>query len=339
MSPTPESTKEPNILGKVASVVGLLGAALFFTGWIYRWSYFYFFQLEITTLDLPPQSFLVVPLQVFFGSFASVDSFWQLSKTVLVAIVTFILIQLTLWLLQFISILIAKILRWLQFLIALVLAGLIWLTIKLIEYFNKQLGKYQKKSSSKLVSPTQKPRLSKIIIWLQLLAEFIINKLSAIKFNPINFRQSFLDEIIIVIGILIALFLLARDRGTIDAIRDAGPNSTLPVVTLVTPENRLPLGRKLENEFINPALKGYRIIGDRGLFRNILGQEQTDTTNPKKPIVWRLLMERGGWIYLFPALPPNANPNDRPPVIAIQESTLGEQLMILSPDVSKKRSP
>ena len=67
MIPTPESTPESNILGNFASVFGLLGAALFFTGWIYRWSYFSFFQLQVTTLDLPVESFFMAPLQVFFA--------------------------------------------------------------------------------------------------------------------------------------------------------------------------------------------------------------------------------------------------------------------------------
>ncbi|MEH2151551.1 hypothetical protein [Nostoc sp.] len=56
MTQTPNSNQETNILGKFTSVLGLLGAALFFAGWIYRWSYFYFFQLELNTLDLPAQS-------------------------------------------------------------------------------------------------------------------------------------------------------------------------------------------------------------------------------------------------------------------------------------------
>ncbi|MEG3844759.1 hypothetical protein QT986_31580, partial [Microcoleus sp. herbarium14] len=72
MLPTPESTPESNILGNFASVFGLLGAALFFTGWIYRWSYFSFFQLEVTTLDLPVESFFMVPLQVFFSGGKSI---------------------------------------------------------------------------------------------------------------------------------------------------------------------------------------------------------------------------------------------------------------------------
>jgi len=33
---SPQPTPESNILGNFASVVGLLGVALFFTGWIYR---------------------------------------------------------------------------------------------------------------------------------------------------------------------------------------------------------------------------------------------------------------------------------------------------------------
>lgn len=52
----------------LVSVAGVLGAALFFTGWIYRWAYFAYFQLEITTLNFPTESFFIVPIQVFFGT-------------------------------------------------------------------------------------------------------------------------------------------------------------------------------------------------------------------------------------------------------------------------------
>ncbi len=91
-----------NIFGKFASVVTLLGFALYFTGWIYRWSYFSFFQLEVTTLDLPPQSFLFVPLQIFFGSFSSLMAFlYQLFRTLVVALIAFIIIRLTLSFIQY----------------------------------------------------------------------------------------------------------------------------------------------------------------------------------------------------------------------------------------------
>ncbi|MEG4857246.1 hypothetical protein QUB75_06105 [Microcoleus sp. K1-B6] len=57
MSQNPPSNPEPSILGTFASILGLLSAALFFTGWIYRWAYFGFFQLEVTTLDLGASQF------------------------------------------------------------------------------------------------------------------------------------------------------------------------------------------------------------------------------------------------------------------------------------------
>ena len=97
MTQTPQQRQELNILGKFASVVGLLGIALFFAGWIYRWSYYYFFQLEVTNLDFPAQSFLFVPLQIFLGNG------WTIFKTVLAFILAAFAIQLTLWLVRIIT--------------------------------------------------------------------------------------------------------------------------------------------------------------------------------------------------------------------------------------------
>ena len=93
LQPTPES----NILGKFASVIGLLGAALFFTGWIYRWSYFSCFQLNVITLDLPVESFFIVPLQVFLG-----DG-WTIVKSAIALLIAAIAIYHSLWLLNSIS--------------------------------------------------------------------------------------------------------------------------------------------------------------------------------------------------------------------------------------------
>lgn len=50
-------------------------------------------------------------------------------------------------------------------------------------------------------------------------------------------------------------------------------------------------------------------------------------------------MERGGWIYVFPALPANSQGSDRPIVIAIQESQSSSHLMILTGETSKAKSP
>lgn len=287
-------TQELNILGKVASVVGLLGAALFFTGWIYRWSYFYFFQLEVTTLDLPAQSFLIVPLQVFFG-----DG-WAIFKSVIALIFTAIAIIITLWLIQVIgSAVSVKIDRWRS---------------HIISYCERRDRFW----------------------WARQLKSLV--QFNSINIDSIKFLRSLVDEVVIVAWILVVLFWLASWQGTADARRDAGQNSTLPVVTLVTPENRSALGRTLDDEFTNPSLKGYRIIGDRGLFNSVRRKGETDTSNKNNPrVVWRLLMERGGWIYLFTALPVNSQASDRPIVIAIQEGQLSQHLMILSGETSKTK--
>jgi len=44
----PQTTTEYNPLGKLLGVLALLAAGLYFTGWTYRWTYFSFFQLEVT---------------------------------------------------------------------------------------------------------------------------------------------------------------------------------------------------------------------------------------------------------------------------------------------------
>ena len=50
------------------------------------------------------------------------------------------------------------------------------------------------------------------------------------------------------------------------------------------------------------------------------------------PLEGRCPMERGGWIYLFIALDSDAKSSERPQILAIQESQLGEQQLILSPN-------
>ncbi|MDF5726241.1 MAG: hypothetical protein PUP91_38545 [Rhizonema sp. PD37] len=295
MTRSPQPKPELTVLGKFASIVGLLGAALFFAGWIYRWSYFYFFQLEVTSLDFPAQSFLFVPLQIFFGNG------WALCRTVLAFILTTFLILLSLWLLRIVS---------------------AFLVFKLQKRF----------LSTRKVHTNHRQRS-----WFakQIRSWALFNY---VQLRSIRAMRSFLNEIIIVSWMLFVLFWLSQWQGTVDARRDASPQSTLPVVALITPEEKFALGRKLDNMFANPALKGYKIIGDRGLVEDIHGKEDTDTSNPKQPRVWRLLLERGGWIYLFQALPANATFDQRPLVLAVQESEKGH-LLIRSPEVSKSTSP
>ena len=286
MSKTPEPPGETKILATFASLVGLLGIFLYFTGWIYRWAYYGFFQLEITRLDLPLKSFLFVPIQVFLGDI------WAFGRTALVVIATIVLIKFTLWLLQPLN-----------------SSG-----VNHPNQERKPLSKYAQKLHR---------------CWLARM----LRSLAAV------FPQLLRNDTIIVAWLLIALFQLAKFQGTLDARRDAiNDTSLLPVITFVTPEKQLALGRHLDNLLINPSLKGYRIIGDRGLFDYLRGRETNDVATPDNPRVWRLLLENKGWFYLFPSLPPKAESEERPPILAIRDKGNGE-LLILSPDYTKPPAP
>ena len=285
MSNIPQPPNETKILGAFASLVGLLGIFLYFTGWIYRWAYYNFFQLEIIRLDLPIRSFLFVPIQVFLGNF------WAFGRTALVVIATIILIKFTLWLLQ---------------------------PLNTLQVNPSNQGR------SRLREFAQKFHRSLFARILRSLAEV--------------FPQSLRNDTIIVSWLLIALFWSARIQGTIDARRDAiNDTSLLPVITFVIPEKNSVLGRNLDNLFLDPSLEGYRIIGDKGLFDYLRGRETNDVATPDNPRVWRLLLENNGWFYLFPALPPKANHDRRPPILAIRANGSGE-LMILSPEYTKPDS-
>jgi hypothetical protein len=242
---------QSNILGVFTNLIALLGAGLYFTGWIYRWAYFGFFKIELISLDLPVESFFMVPIQVFVGNG------WAMFKTVVAAVITLLAITVS-------------------------LKGLEWLSQK-------------------------------------------------IKFD---LKNSFIDELIIVIWILAILFHLARIEGIADAQSDANNlTSSLPTVTIVGKEERLAAGRKLGSTD-NPS--GFRIIGDRTRYNDLLG---TEITNSQENRVWRLLLARNGYWYIFKALAKEEPPDSRPPVIIIKESDAGDNLLIISPQVAAEAKP
>lgn len=282
-----KSKTNSHILGILASIVGTIGVFVYFTGWIYRWAYFGYFQIEITNLELPLESFFIVAVQVFAGNPSAI------LRTLLGLFLAVIFIRITL------------------------------LSItKISKYLLQISGNFYRKADSNSYKKNSCKRYSRIAQELRLIAELISHPLQ--------------EEIVIVIWVLIILFSLARSQGTIDARRDAiNDTSTRPVITLLAKGEDLALGRKLDDVFTNPSLEGYRIIGDKGLFDNIRGQEINDNTNPKQPIVWRLLIKNNNWIYLLKTLPADALENQRPYVLAIQESQSGNQLLILSPEGSK----
>ncbi|TAE47466.1 MAG: hypothetical protein EAZ88_25505 [Oscillatoriales cyanobacterium] len=281
------------MLGNFASIVGLLGTALFFTGWIYRWSYFYYFQLEVMTLDLPVESFFIVPIQVFLA-----DP-WTILKSLLALLLTALAIYHTLWVFDIVNRKISAIVNW-----------------TIIRF-----------SSSARVT-----RISWFYHPLMSWQQFNIN-----RFNSIKLVRSLVNEIIIVSLVLVMLFWSARYQGIADARGDAGENSSLPAVALIAKQDNIALGRKLDDPTLRLAPKGFKAIGDAGLFADLSKRDYTDINNPKEPRVWRLLLERGNWIYLFPALTTEQqkDPKARPPVMAIQQSQSGDQLLIISPEPSK----
>ncbi len=293
MTASPQPTPESNILGNFASVIGLLGAALFFTGWIYRWSYFSCFQLNVITLDLPVESFFIVPLQVFLG-----DG-WTIVKSAIAFLLTSLAIYHTLWLVNSIN-----------------------KTIATKIYRINRLWRFSARTRG----------LSLLHRFLKSWQRFNIN-----RYNSIKLLRSLVDEIIIVGWVLLVLFWSAYHQGIADARRDAGENSSLPAVVLIAKQDNIALGRKLDDPTLRLAPKGFKAIGDAGLFADLSKRDYTDINNPKEPRVWRLLLERGNWIYLFPALTKEQqkDPQARPPVIAVQQSQSGDQLLIISPEPYK----
>ena len=112
--------------------------------------------------------------------------------------------------------------------------------------------------------------------------------------------------------------------------------STLPVVTLITNPKNLILGQDLtilNNEIpADPNITNNVMIGDINLAKIIRSYGINDL---KEQRVWRLLTERGGWIFLFPTLSQKSDANDRPLILAIPRAS-SEQIMILSPTIPKE---
>ncbi|MEM8675599.1 MAG: hypothetical protein AAGF83_17255 [Cyanobacteria bacterium P01_G01_bin.67] len=268
MTSSPQNDQEINPLAKLLSLLALLAAALYFTGWIYRWAYFGFFQVEVTSLNLPLESF-------YFAAFRS------LLGHPLIILRTIITIGITLL--------------------------VIIITLQIIQKLQGWLVRYRSNISLNL-TPAQQDLL--------------------------KFCYSLIDELVIVLWTLAALFFLAQWQADRDAFRDAvKETSRLPVVTAIIREENAALGRNLDNPLVNPS--GFRIIGDRSLYETLLGKELTDISNQEQPRVWRLLSDREGYFYIFPALS-KSDRKQSVPVVIVYESGNGDQLTILSPNAHKE---
>ncbi len=264
MTSSPENNQDINPLGKLASLIALLAIALYFTGWVYRWAYFGFFQVEVMTLNLPLESFYLAALQALFGHPLA----W------LMTIITFLMIPI-----------------------------IILISFQLLDSVINQVTTYYQRYALRL---------------------------SQSQLNLLKFIGSLLDELVIVFWVLIALFVLAFGQGDRDAWRDAvNESSRLPIITVAISDKNAALGRKL-NSLGDPS--DFRIIGDYNLYNNLVGQELNEL---EKSRVWRLLIDRDGYFYIFPALP-KKDKCISIPVVIIYESGNGDQLTILSPKVSQE---
>lgn len=251
---------EFNPLSKLVSLIALLAAGLYFTGWIYRWAYFSFFHIQITSLNLPVESFYLAAFQALVGSPLTII------RTLIIFCVTFVAILLSLKVLQIIQI-----------------------------------------------------KFSNII------QRFPLN-LSQNHLSSLQFLASLLDELIIIAWLLISLFFLAQWQGDQDAFIDAvNETSNLPVITAIMSESS-PLGRKLDNPLLNSS--NFRVIGDEDLYKRLLGKELTNTDDSDNKRVWRLLIERENYLYIFPALQ-EKNKQLSVPVVTLYKRDNATQIVIL----------
>jgi hypothetical protein len=95
-SSTPESSKGGGFTS-ILSIASLIGAALFFSGYVYRWAYFNYFLLDIAELNFAAETYPIVPIQVFCGTL------WSVLSTLLFVLLAAIAIRAALWGLQMIE--------------------------------------------------------------------------------------------------------------------------------------------------------------------------------------------------------------------------------------------
>jgi hypothetical protein len=82
-------------LASFASLIGVIGLLLYYSGWIYRWSYLDFFAVNINAFSFGSESFILVTLQTFLGDWQRVVTF------VILVLITIVIIRLTLLALQY----------------------------------------------------------------------------------------------------------------------------------------------------------------------------------------------------------------------------------------------
>ncbi|WP_413171535.1 hypothetical protein [Anabaena azotica] len=320
MSSNTNNSVNVNILSSFASLLAVLSIFVYFSGWIYRWAYYGFFELEITSIQLPFESFFIVPVQIFLG-----DTL-KLLQTSLLIICLYVVINFTLWLIKETNSNDHKNTH-----------TLILLPAKVYLINNES----KHKSTLPQTSNIKSQKISyKWKHFSQQLHEFYL--LRKLRSFTKTLSQPLSKDIVIVSWVLTALFCFSYYQGHADAVRDAvNQTSTRPIVTLVTKKENLAIGRNLVDPQVTKELdkllskpsspNDFRIVGDVNQFYLIWRSPTNDMiTNPEEPTVWRLLIQTDKWVYLFPALSSKRKSYNRPPLLIINTDQSQIQLLILS---------
>ena len=240
---------------------------------------------------------LNLPIESFYlAAFQGLfGSFWAIIRSVLAVFGGSIAIHVSLWIIdRFIKEIIKPILNWIQ--------------SRLLHFANRR----------------QRSWLAKQL--------YSFANFSSLQLVSIQFIRSLINELVIVFWALAILLWLARQQAYFDARADVvNETSTLPIITVVASEENMLMGRKPEDKEDNPT--GIRIIGDERRYINLLGKELTELNNTQEDRVWRLLLDRNGYFYFFPA-PTNQEFDAFPTTIMIHEGSNGDRLVILSPKTS-----
>ncbi|MCH2049705.1 MAG: hypothetical protein MK289_14795 [Trichodesmium sp. ALOHA_ZT_67] len=281
------------MLGKIASLLSFLGIGLYFTGWIYRWTYFGYFQLEVTTLDLPFESFLIAPIQVFLGNI-SIGDFSTILRSIKIAIATFIIVQ---------------------------------ISFQSIRFAKEELSKILDKIRLKLLKLSLKSKYDKISPFLQLPLYFPKNN------RQKKGKALISEIVIVTWLLTALFFLGQTQGKVDAIRDARNETSLLPVVTLIAPKDTLPLGRNIFDLTDDPNRSNFRAIGDIELYEQLIQRDYNNKSDDNIPkVVWRLLFDGNSQYYIFPSIPKNSQPNARPPVLVIQQSEDGKYILILSPE-------
>lgn len=293
-----QTSIQKDLFSKLFSVVTLITAGLFFAGWIYRWAYYGYFKLDSESLSFSLNSFIILPIQVFFGNSTAT--------------------------LQTLGLLIS---------IAVLIGGAIWLLQKVEKPIEKQLAADE---NHPLIPPPSRRQRSRLAHFYDRLRSSNLLRFSTFSWFESFLNEAIAIGIILACLFWFAQFRGTTDArrdayhctSTLPAVTfilPANKNGLAYQFSTLNPTKGFStMGTQ------NP--ESFSIIGDLQLFQAMQGTTLNSAAPGVFPRVWRLLARGNGWAYLFQTLDKEGHQNDlRPAILGIRES-FGDQMMILRPE-------